>query len=210
MFCPKCGSNQGEGKKFCTVCGTNLAAVSQALTGRIPQPNNYAPPIPHPFEIARQREMAKGVRFAIIGSGFVAWQFFSFVFSRHFSGSPFGFWAFIGFILLAIGISKIIASRPPSAADPPAPAQHPAHSTRQADPQPVFSAPAALRSSVPRTSELEPVAVNATDVTVDDTRHLASGEPPRELEPVGLTAPSVTEEETKHLPHSEPSRELSM
>ena len=84
MFCPRCGSNQGEGKRFCTVCGTNLAAVSQALTGQIPPPNYYAPPTPHPIEIERQRDMAKGVRLSIIGGGIVALKFFSFIFSGHF------------------------------------------------------------------------------------------------------------------------------
>src|SRR5262249_24329564 len=113
MFCPKCGSNQGEGKKFCTVCGTNLAAVSQALTGQNPLPHYYAPPILDPLEIEKQREMAKGVRLSIIGGGIVALKFFSFIFSGPFrGGSPFGFWTFIGFILLAAGISKIITSRP--------------------------------------------------------------------------------------------------
>src|SRR5262245_7282630 len=103
MFCPKCGSNQGEGKSFCTVCGTNLAAVSQALTGRIQQPNFYSSPVPHPFEIERQRVLANGVRLSVIGGGFLAWQFFNFVFSG-FQGSPSKFWTFIGFILLAVGV----------------------------------------------------------------------------------------------------------
>ena len=56
MFCPKCGSNQGDGKKFCTVCGTNLFIVSQALTGQMPQPPvQYAPPAVSPLEIERQQ-----------------------------------------------------------------------------------------------------------------------------------------------------------
>jgi len=184
MFCPKCGSNQGEGKRFCTVCGTNLAAVSQALSGRLPEPNFYAPPIPHPLEIERQRVMANGVRLTIIGGGFVAYQFFNFIFSSHFSGSPFGFWAFVGFILLAVGISKIIASRPPDmagvASAAPLPAPHQTHSKQQGNANPVFSAPAA-GPSVPQTSELEPVSRQAASVTEDETRHLPHGEPPREI-----------------------------
>ena len=32
MYCPKCGSNNVDEVKFCTRCGTNLAAVSHALT----------------------------------------------------------------------------------------------------------------------------------------------------------------------------------
>lgn len=31
MYCPKCGSNQGEELKFCTVCGSNLPVVRQAV-----------------------------------------------------------------------------------------------------------------------------------------------------------------------------------
>ncbi|MBO0857501.1 MAG: zinc ribbon domain-containing protein [Chloracidobacterium sp.] len=186
MFCPKCGSNQGEGKRFCTVCGTNLAAVSQALTGRLSQPNFYAPPIPHPLEIARQRVMANGVRLTIIGGGFVAWKLFEFMFYKDFSGSPFGFWSFIGFIMLAVGISKIIASRPPGgvAAAPnvtPSEAPHLAHSMRHGDPSPYFSTAVADGAPVPQTSELEAVGRQAASVTEDETRHLPHAEPPQEI-----------------------------
>jgi len=34
MICPRCGSNQGDDLKFCTVCGANLQAVRQALEVR--------------------------------------------------------------------------------------------------------------------------------------------------------------------------------
>ncbi|QQS45522.1 MAG: zinc ribbon domain-containing protein [Acidobacteriota bacterium] len=32
MFCPTCGRDNTIGRKFCVACGTNLEAVSQALT----------------------------------------------------------------------------------------------------------------------------------------------------------------------------------
>lgn len=32
MFCPTCGKENAIGRKFCVSCGTNLEAVSQALT----------------------------------------------------------------------------------------------------------------------------------------------------------------------------------
>jgi hypothetical protein len=182
MYCPKCGSNQGEGKRFCTVCGTNLAAVSQALTGQLPQPAYYAPPIPHPFEIERQKTMAKGVRLTIIGGGFLALQFINFLFSG-FRGSPAGFWTIAGVILLAIGIPKIIASRPPGvagAANSPAPAPHQTYSIRQTDSLAGLSAPAP-RPAVPQTSELEPVGSHATSVIEDETRHLPPGDQQRDL-----------------------------
>ena len=38
MYCPNCGSNNQAGIKFCTRCGTNLAVVSEALSGRTGQP----------------------------------------------------------------------------------------------------------------------------------------------------------------------------
>ena len=33
MFCPTCGRDNSAGRKFCASCGTNLEAVSQALSG---------------------------------------------------------------------------------------------------------------------------------------------------------------------------------
>ena len=33
MFCPMCGRNNSVERKFCASCGTNLEAVSQALSG---------------------------------------------------------------------------------------------------------------------------------------------------------------------------------
>lgn len=33
MFCPRCGRDNSINLKFCASCGTNLEAVSQALTG---------------------------------------------------------------------------------------------------------------------------------------------------------------------------------
>ena len=34
MFCPKCGSTQSEGLKFCKLCGSNLFAVRQVMDSR--------------------------------------------------------------------------------------------------------------------------------------------------------------------------------
>lgn len=33
MFCPTCGRENSQERKFCVVCGTNLETVSQALSG---------------------------------------------------------------------------------------------------------------------------------------------------------------------------------
>lgn len=37
MFCPQCGTNQGDDLKFCKSCGANLSAVRQAVTAPEPQ-----------------------------------------------------------------------------------------------------------------------------------------------------------------------------
>jgi hypothetical protein len=34
VYCPSCGSNNQDDKKFCTRCGTNLGVVSDALAGK--------------------------------------------------------------------------------------------------------------------------------------------------------------------------------
>ena len=171
MFCPKCGSNQGEEKRFCTVCVTNLAEVSQALTGQIPQPNDYAPPIPHPLELERQRAMAKGFRLSIVGGGVVALKILDLVFSSQFrDGSFFWLWTSIGIILLTIGILKIIASRSPNAGASPALSQ--THLMQQTNPRPLFSRSTVIAPAVPQTSELKPVSRHAPSVTEGETRHL--------------------------------------
>jgi hypothetical protein len=38
MFCPKCGIQNPETGKFCRSCGTDLGNVSDALSGKLPQP----------------------------------------------------------------------------------------------------------------------------------------------------------------------------
>jgi hypothetical protein len=190
MFCPKCGSNQGDGKKFCTVCGTNLLVVSQALTGQLapPQPIqpmvHQMPPMVYQAEFDRQRETRKGITMAVLGGSYLVYKLISFIFSFPFtnSRSPFGFGSFIAFIICAVGISKIIGSRvtneaaptqtgfvnPPAANSAPA---QPATPIRQSLPQPVFSAATPMRQSAPNTNELEPVKPTIS-VTEDETKHL--------------------------------------
>ena len=185
MFCPKCGSNQGDGKKFCTGCGTNLLVVSQALTGQLPPPPvNYMPPVLPPHEIERQSEMKTGITLAVLGGGYLLYKIISFIFLAPFYGwhSPFGFLGFVAFILFAVGISKVLSSRAATSAptnsvsspfaataQPPLP---PAHRIPVTAPQPVFSA-STVESTAPRTNELEPVRRPEMSVTEDDTRHLS-------------------------------------
>jgi hypothetical protein len=172
MYCPKCGSNQGDGKRFCTICGTNLQIITQALSGQLPPVHSF-PPIPHPYEIERQRETAKGVKLSIIGGGFIAYKFFSAIFS---GGSFLGVLSFVGFILLAVGVSKLIAYRTEATYSPHlkiAPTQQ--SSYPQNPTPPPNSQPTVI--SAPRTSELPHVQLPLPSVTEDDTRHFPHHSP---------------------------------
>jgi hypothetical protein len=201
MFCPKCGSNQGEGRKFCTSCGTNLLVVSQALSGKIPQSQHPLPPAHRFIPRDRERELSKGLSLAIIGGGIMVGRLITFLFTGFHDGSPFGFLGFIGFVLLAIGVARVISYRarnvppltipaPQANTDlyPPNKDMADALANKQASPlaasappQPVFSASSNDDYAAPRTSELEPV------------------EEPKDPKP------SVTEAETQTLPrHSSP------
>lgn len=206
MFCPKCGSNQGE-RRFCTGCGTNLAAVSQSLLGNLVPPNHaYTGQLPHsqsfmtppitPYEMERQREYANGMKMLLVGGAFLAYNIFKFIVS--FGHSGFGFFSFVGLVLFAIGLAKVLSWRqlnsnanhavmhsvpapPPEFRPMPAPTPNTAQLNQI--PKPVFSA-------VPpgtRTDELEPVR---------RTNNVAA--PISNFVP-GVT-PSVTEDDTRHLP----------
>jgi len=178
MFCPNCGSKQSREKRFCTTCGTNLEFVSQALTGGVPPVSSRPPEMSVPAEIERQRKMAKGARLAIIGGGIVALKFFSFIFAGPFrGGSPFGFWTLIGFIMLGIGVSKIISARPhhapvivPSSFTSTTSSQALNDAGRQpVMPKPYFS------ELAPDTSEMDRRPHPVPSVTEDETHSL----PPR-------------------------------
>ncbi len=38
MYCPTCGANQPNEKKFCPACGTNLGVITAALNGQVTNP----------------------------------------------------------------------------------------------------------------------------------------------------------------------------
>lgn len=65
VYCPKCGMQGAEGARFCRRCGTNLEAVSQALTGQLvgPSPESVATDM----EVAYAKEYSRAV-YALLGS----------------------------------------------------------------------------------------------------------------------------------------------
>ncbi len=83
MFCPKCGIQNSETGKFCRNCGTDLAVVSDALTGK-PSSNNqgfgmFQPIQPIQMLGAENRKKSSdpdnlwsaGIRNLIMGIGFL-------------------------------------------------------------------------------------------------------------------------------------------
>jgi hypothetical protein len=215
MFCPKCGSNQGE-RRFCTGCGTNLAAVSQSLLGNpVPPSHAYTGQLPHsqpfltppitPYEMERQREYANGMKMLLVGGAFLAYNIFKFILS--FGHSGFGFFSFVGLVLFAIGLSKVLSWRHlnssanyaaihsvPAPQPELRPMSAPTPNTAQLNqvPKPVFSA-------VPpgtRTDELEPV--RRTNNVAAPVSNFAPG-----------VTPSVTEDDTRHLPNHQAKQQAS-
>lgn len=191
MFCPTCGANQGE-RRFCTACGTNLAAVSQALhspvaspAGQMPSGSQYLPPSAPPFDLERQREYASGWKLLMLGSVALSYSILKIIFSL--GHSSFGFWGFIGLVLFAIGLSKVISWRqlagvasysvlqtvPPVQPQPPVPAPTPNTAQLQRPPQPVFSAlPPGTRTDAIEAGRLtNHVTASATE---DETLQLPS------------------------------------
>jgi len=61
MYCPTCGLEHLEVRRFCNRCGANLDVVSRALTGALPDPTAA--------QKLEQRQQAMRRAFLILGSG---------------------------------------------------------------------------------------------------------------------------------------------
>jgi zinc-ribbon domain len=196
MFCPNCGVHQTDGRKFCTSCGTNLIMVSQALEGRSPAIEKQTlrsrahALSSEQAEARRRRNFEKGIKLTIIGSAFLGIQFFSFVLALPFRSvrEPFGFFSFVALVMMAVGISKIVGSRP--LVMPAVPVDS-FNSDRAAFPEPADSY--REQSSVSHAPEPH----HAFEPPTPTTSSLEFINP---MHPV----PSVIEAETEHLPEPEP------
>ncbi len=59
VYCPKCGYQSVHDARFCKRCGTNLEAVSRALTGQLPAPDSNA--LSTEMEIAYAKEFSRAI-----------------------------------------------------------------------------------------------------------------------------------------------------
>jgi hypothetical protein len=59
VYCPKCGFQSPSDARFCKRCGTNLEAVSRALTGNLPVPDSSV--LSTEMEIAYAKEFSRAL-----------------------------------------------------------------------------------------------------------------------------------------------------
>ncbi|HKX27225.1 MAG TPA: zinc ribbon domain-containing protein [Blastocatellia bacterium] len=180
MFCPRCGSKQSESGKFCTHCGTNLALVSQALTGQQHSPTPNAPSQTQSLELGRRHELTRGYRFALIGLGFVFFGLIKFIRSgASFEESAVSAPTLLAVIFLIIGISKILGNRVSRAT-------RAGEMVTAAPPQPILSpapVPVPVKDQSPFvTNEFEIPQHPRPSVTEDETLHLPSSRAPRKYQ----------------------------
>ena len=199
MFCPNCGIHQTDGRKLCTSCGMNLSIVSQALSGKVPMHDAQGPrtlerrePSPVSQRSAEKQRAAleRGVRLTLVGSIFLAIQFFSFLLKLPFqdSGTPFGFFSFVALLVMAAGISKLVSARP-LVVSAPVPSEAGAGNRVSAAPSYMPQERAYERQLPFEPSMLESPTPTTSSLSLSD--------------PV----PSVIEAETEHLPEYVPRTE---
>lgn len=108
MYCPTCGINQSDDRKFCTACGTNLGLVSSALSGAAPGENEaWAAAIS-----IQKRAMAAAMAKAAPGVGMLIGAFVLF----ETLPKGLGMWVSFGLIMGGIanvgkGVSQYIVAR---------------------------------------------------------------------------------------------------
>lgn len=111
MYCPNCGSNNQAGTKFCTRCGTNLGAVTDALSGKAGEGVTL-----DDLTVKLLKKYYTGRRDAVLGVGLLAGAMLLMALLTFLGMKPMGaFWVlcwmfFWGVIAIAEGVGKWLAS----------------------------------------------------------------------------------------------------
>jgi hypothetical protein len=159
MYCPKCAAQNLDEAKFCRFCGSNLSLVPQAMTGRLPEPEE---PDRYDWRRGRRRwrkpTIQGGIRQISIGLAFLI-----IAIALSLTKERNGMWMLIpAFILLGKGIGQIMSLKY---------GEGTARSQRQTEPQPFRQT--SMREA-PNTQELAPptdsVRVPPPSVTEGTTR----------------------------------------
>jgi len=102
MYCPKCGSNNADGTKFCRGCGTDVSNVPTALAVQQKQDLALA---------EKQIDLyGSGLRGVLIGTGFLLSSAVAFAVSMRVAVLALFFLAFASYFL-GTGISRLFQSR---------------------------------------------------------------------------------------------------
>ena|SRR5215467_9719134 len=105
MYCPRCAAQNLDEAKFCRSCGSNLSLVPQAMTGRLPEPEE--PDRYHGRRRFRKPSIQGGIRQLSIGLAFLVIAIVLAITRDH--G---GLWLLLpAFILIGKGIGQIASLR---------------------------------------------------------------------------------------------------
>ena len=166
LFCPKCGTKNIEGAKFCRGCGADIALIPQALAGHLPETRavqQYS--ALDAYDARRQRRRREPPRIdKAISTGFTGFAFLIVAIVLSFTGAGHDWWYWLlipAFTCMGGGVAEYARFK---YAQKPAPELPSAEEPRAAMP------PRARASALPplNTSEL----VQPPSVTEGTTRHL--------------------------------------
>jgi hypothetical protein len=115
MYCPKCGNENIEDANFCRGCGADLAPISQALSGRVPEKRSAGQDLEghshdqyrRPKRAMKEPRLDKAITNIFTGIGFILVAAMCYVFAP--AGKIWWFWLLIpAFTTLGGGVAEYV------------------------------------------------------------------------------------------------------